>query len=70
MMSNDTPAADGQLLYKIGDACKILAMSRSSVYRELSAGRIVALRIGGKRRITREALVAYTQSAAHERDEK
>lgn len=53
-----------QLLYRVEQACALLACSRTSLYREIRRGRIHTLLIGGKRRITRQALLDYV--AAHE----
>ena len=53
------------ILYRVEQACALLACSRTSLYREIRNGRIHTLLIGGKRRITRQALLDYV--AAHER---
>lgn len=56
--------AEEVLLYRVEQACALLACSRTSLYREIQLGRIHTLLIGGKRRITRQALIDYV--AAHE----
>lgn len=50
---------DDQLLYTVEQAGAILACSRTSIYREMAKGRLRSLAIGGKRRISRQALLDF-----------
>jgi excisionase family DNA binding protein len=43
-------------LLRVTEVCHALGMSRSSVYREIDAGRLNALKIGKSLRISREEL--------------
>jgi excisionase family DNA binding protein len=46
-------------LYRITDVCARLAISRSSVYREIEAGNLCALRIGKSLRVSSVELERY-----------
>ena len=58
---------DEQLLFSIPQCCAILCMSRTSIYREIRTGRLRSLAIGGKRRVSKQALIEYV--AERERGE-
>ncbi len=47
------------LLLTIDETAQALRMSRSSVYREIFARRLRSLKIGGKRRVSVQALYSY-----------
>jgi excisionase family DNA binding protein len=49
-------------LYRVEQACAILAMSRSSIYREIQRGQLRSVAIGGKRRISRQAILEYADA--------
>ncbi|HZC04067.1 MAG TPA: helix-turn-helix domain-containing protein [Ktedonobacterales bacterium] len=53
---------DEQVLYRVEQACAILAMSRSSIYREIQRGQLRSVAIGGKRRISRQAILEYADA--------
>lgn len=60
---------EDQLLFRVDQACIVLATSRTSLYRAISSGRLRSIKInGGQRRITRQALLEYI--AAQERGEE
>lgn len=46
-------------LLTVGEACRLLAVSRSFLYSQMDAGAIPFVRLGRARRIPRAALLAY-----------
>lgn len=62
--ADDIPDSE-QVLYRVEQACAILGLSRSSMYREMAAGRIATLSIAGRqRRISRQAIIDYVERAS------
>lgn len=54
---------DEQLLYSIEQAQQQLGgLSRSQLYEEIKAGRLSAVKLGGRRFVTRSALVKYVSA--------
>jgi len=49
-------------LYRVLDVCARLAMSRSSIYREIEAGNLHAIKRGKSLRVSAEELVRYVDS--------
>ena len=62
-----TVKPEEQLLFSIPQVCGILCMSRTSVYREMQTGKLRSIAIGGKRRVSKQALLEYV--AERERGE-
>ena len=52
----------GVLLYRIPEVATRLALSRSSVYREIEAGNLNIVRIGGSLRVTSDELSRFVSS--------
>jgi excisionase family DNA binding protein len=50
-------------LFRVNDVCARLAMSRSAVYREISAGHLKAIRIGSSLRISEGEIVRFVAQA-------
>ena len=48
--------------YRISDACRALSISRSALYRELAAGRLVARKCGGMTLIPATSVDAWLNS--------
>jgi excisionase family DNA binding protein len=55
-----------RLLYRVEEAASVLAVSRCRVYDLIMSGELESLKIGGSRRITRDALVQYVARLAKE----
>jgi excisionase family DNA binding protein len=53
-----------RLLYRVGEAASVLAMGTSRVYDLIMSGELDSVKIGGSRRITRDALVQYVTRLA------
>jgi len=51
-----------QLLFKIEEAAKVLGTSRSTVYRLMTSGQLVSIRVGRSRRVTRQALERFVKA--------
>jgi len=51
-----------QLLYRVEDAAKVLALGRSKTFELIASGELKSVQIGRSRRVPRSALEAY---AAH-----
>ena len=49
-------------LLRVNEVCARLAMSRSSVYREIDSGRLPAVKRGKSLRITETALAQFVES--------
>ena len=47
------------LLYDIETVCELVSLSRSSVYEELTTGRLRSIYVGKRRLIPRDALSAW-----------
>jgi excisionase family DNA binding protein len=55
-----TAAADaGQMLYRVTEAARKLAISESKMWELLARGEIASLKVDGARRVTPGALEAY-----------
>ncbi len=50
------------LLYTIPEVMHLLAVSRTTIYREMTAGRLNAVRIGGAVRIAADEVDRYIES--------
>jgi excisionase family DNA binding protein len=60
-----TVAADqDRMLYRVGEAAQLLAVSRSKMWEIVLRGDIDSLKIDGSRRITRGAIEAYVARLA------
>ncbi len=55
-----------QRLYSIPDVVRLLSVSRATVYREIAAGRLNVVRIGGAVRITVDEVERYVGSLNNE----
>lgn len=53
-----------RLLYRVGEAAQILAVSRSKMWEIVLRGDIDSLKLDGSRRITRNAIEAYVTKLA------
>jgi len=53
-----------RLLYRVGEAAEILAVSRSKMWEIVLCGDIESVKIDGSRRITRDAIDAYVAGLA------
>lgn len=53
-----------RLLYRVGEAAQILAVSRSRMWEIVLRGDIDSLKLDGSRRITRNAIEAYVTKLA------
>ena len=63
MAMKDKPASAGEkLLYAIPEAAKLTSISRSTLYAEMGAGRLAAVKIGARRLIPADALRAWAGS--------
>lgn len=51
-----------QLLFKIEEAAKVLGTSRSTVYRLMTSGQLVSIKVGRSRRVTRQALERFVKA--------
>jgi excisionase family DNA binding protein len=49
-------------LYRVIEVCARLAMSRSSIYREIEAGNLKAIKRGKSLRISAEEIARYVES--------
>jgi len=49
-------------LYRVIEVCTRLAMSRSSIYREIEAGNLKAIKRGKSLRISAEEIARYVES--------
>jgi excisionase family DNA binding protein len=49
----------GQLLLTVEEAAQVLSLSRTGVFRLISEQKLVAVKIGGRRRISYRALEAF-----------
>lgn len=61
--TDDTASAGEKLLYAIPDAAKLSSVCRSTLYREMDAGRLAAIKIGKRRLIPATALHAWIAQA-------
>jgi excisionase family DNA binding protein len=48
-----------RLTYSVQEITALTGLSRSTLYREMSAGRLPYLKVGARRLITRGAIVGY-----------
>jgi excisionase family DNA binding protein len=53
-----------RMLYRVGEAAQILAVSRSKMWEIVLRGDISSLKIDGSRRISRDAIEAYVARLA------
>ena len=51
-----------QLIFKIEEAAKVLGTSRSTVYRLMTSGQLVSIKVGRSRRVTRQALERFVKA--------
>lgn len=56
-------ASPEKLTYTLKEACQALGLSKSTLYKLIGDERIRTLRVGGRRLIEREALVAFLRAA-------
>jgi excisionase family DNA binding protein len=59
---NNTIRPDERLALRINDAVLVSGLSRSTLYKLLTAGRLSAIKVGGRRLILREDLQALLRS--------
>ena len=57
-MAFKSPPETEPLAYSIRDACRVSSLSRSGIYREISAGRLAVRRVAGRTLIPADALRA------------
>ena len=50
---------EAPLLYDVNDACRLLGLSRSSLYEEIGRQRLRSIKCGQRRLVPREALFAW-----------
>lgn len=50
-----------QLLYTVDEACKLLAVKRTTVFALLKDGTLPSIKIGTSRRIHRDAIIAFAE---------
>ena len=53
-----------KLAYSIREACAVSSLGRTNLYSQISAGRLRAIRIGGRTLIPAEALRAFIMGEA------
>lgn len=58
-----TTAPTAPQLFRINEVCARLAMSRSTIYREIETGRLKAIRIGSSLRISEGEIVRFVSQA-------
>lgn len=61
-MANDTPPGTNKVpvqLYTVAEACQLLKISRSSLYKRFSEGKLAARKVGGSTRIRSDELSTY-----------
>ena len=51
-----------QLIFKIEEGAKVLGASRSTVYRLMTSGQLVSIKVGRSRRVTRQALERFVKA--------
>ncbi len=59
----DTSTQDAVKARRLAEACKILRISRSTLYRRIDDGTFKAVKIGGVRLITEDSINAALQAA-------
>lgn len=57
------------MLYTIDEAAQLLKVKRVTIYRWMSTGKLPYVTVGSRRRITREAILAFIKSGADSDDE-
>jgi len=55
---------DERIAYGPEEAARLISRSRNSLYRYLSSGELPSFKLGGKRLILREELLAFIRKAA------
>lgn len=60
-MNNFEEVPLDQLLYTVDDACKLLAIKRTTVFALMKEGTLPSIKIGKARRIHRDAIVAFAE---------
>lgn len=59
MSNSTTQAVDGKLMYKISEVCELVSMSRSVIYEEIKAGRLVITKRGRATLVAADDLADY-----------
>jgi len=49
-------------LYKVDDVCRMLQLSRPTVYQLINSGQLVSFKIGSNRRVPASAIESYVAS--------
>ena len=58
-----------KLMYTVGEACKLLSLSRAFLYRLIDSGEIESITIGRARRITSAQLDAFVKAREGESEQ-
>jgi excisionase family DNA binding protein len=64
----DAVVADQPLLYKVGDAARLLAVGVSAVNELIARGEIESVKIGAARRVTRAGVMEFVRRRLAEGD--
>lgn len=56
--ANARPQTQSPLLYRVNDACHVLGIGRSSLYKLVATGEVQLVRIAGRSVVSAEALAA------------
>lgn len=60
--TNERPAQPDKLAYRIDEAASAVGLGRTSIYDEIKAGRLKAVKVAGRRLILKADLEAYLRS--------
>ena len=64
MTANSADEISERLAYSVDEAAKITGLSRDLLYDQMRAGRLLYLKVGRRRVITRQHLEAFLSSVA------
>ncbi|MCJ2056087.1 helix-turn-helix domain-containing protein [Methylobacterium sp. J-048] len=62
----DLRASTGKLLHRVPDACNMLAIGKTLLYRLIADGKLTAVKVGDGTRITDESIRAFAASLVQE----
>jgi excisionase family DNA binding protein len=60
--SPSPPAALAKIAYRITEATEVAGLGRTTIYDEIKAGRLKAIKVAGRRLILRDDLEAFLRS--------
>ena len=55
-------AAPAKLLFRVNEACSVLGLGRTSLYKEIAAGRLRVVRAAGRTLLARRDLDEYVET--------